>query len=132
MRPTFPRAMPMVAILVLGLAVAWPTARTSAAVNATERGYDQFRTGANTRETVLTPANVRSGANQFHKRFTMRMDGKIEGSPLYASGVSIAGRMRDVVYVATMHNTVYAFDAETGEQLSARWLGPPVTGGDLH
>jgi len=102
------------------------------AVNVLERGYNRFRTGANTEETVLTPANVQSSANQFHKQFVMRVDGKIEGSPLYASGVSIAGRTHNVLYVATMHNTVFAFDADTGTQLSARWLGNPVTGGDLH
>lgn len=101
-------------------------------VNVLERGYNRFRTGANTEETVLTPANVQSSANRFHRQFVMRVDGKIEGSPLYASGVSIAGRMHNVLYVATMHNTVFAFDADTGTQLSARWLGNPVTGGDLH
>lgn len=101
-------------------------------VNVLERGYNKFRTGANTAETVLTPANVKSSANQFHKQFVMRVDGKIEGSPLYASGVAMAGGTHNVAYVATMHNTVFAFDADTGTQLSTRWLGNPVTGGDLH
>jgi hypothetical protein len=36
-------------------------------------------------ETVLTPANVSSSANKLNKQFVMRVDGKIEGSPLYAS-----------------------------------------------
>jgi hypothetical protein len=62
----------------------------------------------------------------------MNVDGKIEGSPLYASNINIAGGTHNVVYVATMHNTVYAFDADTGAQISARWLGNPVTGNDLH
>ena len=103
-----------------------------AAVNVTQRSYDPNRTGANTTETVLTPANVSSTANQFHKQFVMRVDGKIEGSPLYASSVQIAGGTHNVIYVGTMHNTVFAFDADTGAQLSARWLGNPVTGFDLH
>jgi hypothetical protein len=101
-------------------------------VNVLERGYNKFRTGANIGETILAPANVQSSANQFHKQFVMRVDGKIEGSPLYASGVSIAGGTHNVLYVATMHNTVFAFDADNGAQLSTRWLGNPVTGGDLH
>lgn len=101
-------------------------------VNVLERSYNKFRTGANTDETVLTPANVNSGANQFHKQFALAVDGKIESSPLYASAISIAGGTHNVVYVATMHNTVYAFDADSGVQLSARWLGTPVTGNDLH
>ncbi|MGB6691425.1 MAG: hypothetical protein WBE76_26620 [Terracidiphilus sp.] len=100
-------------------------------INVPERGYNPNRTGANTAETVLTPANVNSSANQFHKQFIMRVDGKIEGSPVYLSNVQIAGGTHNVLYVATMHNTVFAFDADTGAQLSARWLGTPVTGPDL-
>ncbi len=103
-----------------------------AGVNVTERAYDKFRTGANVHETILTPDTVRSSANKFHKLFTMKVDGKIEGSPLYASGVSTAGGTHNVIYAATMHNTVFAFDADTGTLLSTRWLGNPVTGGDLH
>ena len=103
-----------------------------AQVNVTQRGYNQNRTGVNPVETILTPANVSSSANQFHKQFTMRVDGKIEGAPLFASNVQIAGGTHNVIYVATMHNTVFAFDADNGALLSARWLGIPVTGNDLH
>jgi hypothetical protein len=102
-------------------------------VNVFERAYNKSRTGANTSETILTPSNVRSTANQFHRRFVMRVDGKIEGSPLYASSVTISGSMHKVVYAATMHNTVYAFDADAeGPPLSSRNLGTPITGTDLH
>ena len=101
-------------------------------VSVVERSYNKFRTGVNSNETILTPANVASKANQFHKQFVIKVDGKIESSPLYASGVTIAGGIHNVVYVGTMHNTIYAFDADTGAQLSARWLGNPVTGSDLH
>jgi len=116
---------------LLGLLLVYADAQALGPFNALERSYNPLRTGANTAETVLTPANVKSSANQFHKRFVMPVDGKIEGSPLYASGVNIAGGTHNVVYVATMHNTVYAFDADTGAQLSARWLGNPVTGFDV-
>ena len=112
----------------------WAAASSSIAyaqVDVLERGYNRFRTGANTSETILKPANVKSSANQFHKQFVMKVDGKIEGSPLYASAVSIAGGTHNVTYVATMHNTVYAFDADNGAQLSARWLGTPITDFDL-
>src|SRR5271169_1798394 len=81
-----------------------------AAVNVPERSYNPNRTGANTAETILTPANVSSSANQFHKQFVMKVDGQIEGSPLYASSIQIAGGTHNVIYVATMHNTVFAFD----------------------
>src|SRR5450759_447989 len=83
---------------LLGLAVLSVSAHALGTVNVLERSFNKFRTGANTAETVLTPANVKSGANQFHKQFTMTVDGKIEGSPLYASGVNIAGGTHNVVY----------------------------------
>ena len=103
-----------------------------AQVNVLERGCNKNRTGVNPSETILTPANVSSSANKFHKQFTMRVDGKIESSPLFASNVQIFGGTHNVVYAATMHNTVFAFDADDGTLLSARWLGIPVTGNDLH
>ena len=104
----------------------------AAAAEVDERSYNQFRTGVNASETTLTPATVKSAANQFHKRFVLAVDGKIESSPLYAANVSIAGGTHNVVYVGTMHNTVYAFDADNGNMLSARWLGSPVVGNDLN
>jgi hypothetical protein len=116
---------------VLVGAVVYVRPKAQAGVNLLERSYNRFRTGANTGETILTPANVRSSANRFHRQFVMKVDGKIEGSPLYASAISIAGGTHNVVYVATMHNTVFAFDADTGAQLSARWLGNPATGNDI-
>ena len=115
---------------LLGLAVA-SSSLALGPVNVLERSYNKYRTGAGTAETVLTPANVKSTANLFHKQFVMKVDGKIEGSPLYASAVAIAGGIHNVLYVATMHNTVFAFDADTGAQLSVRWLGTPITGFDL-
>ena len=111
--------------------LAWSSPAAPADVNVLERSYNAFRTGANTAESTLTPANVRSGANQFHRRFVMNVDGKIEGSPLYVSGIHIAGGTHNVVYVATMHNTVFAFDADNGAQLSARSLGAPATEHDV-
>ena len=120
----------MMKSILLGLAAA-VSAFALGPFNVLERSYNPFRTGVDTSETILTPADVRSSANQFHKQFVIKVDGKIEGSPLYASAVSIAGGTHNVLYVATMHNTVFAFDAETGAQLSARWLGTPVTGYDL-
>ena len=69
-------------------------------VNVLERSYNKYRNGADTAETVLTPANVESTANLFHKHFVMKVDGKIEGSPLYASAVAIAGGIHNVLYVA--------------------------------
>ncbi|HSY91206.1 MAG TPA: hypothetical protein VK812_07520 [Candidatus Binatus sp.] len=81
--------------------------------------YDNVRSGANTTETVLTPANVNS--NNFGKQFTQPVDGIIVGQPLYLPGQTIPGQgVHNVVYVATMNDTVYAFDANSGS-LPALW-----------
>jgi hypothetical protein len=75
--------------------------------------YDNVRSGANTTETILTPANVNS--TNFGKQFTQPVDGIIVGHPLYLPGVTIPGQgLHNVVYVATMNDTVYAFDANSG------------------
>src|SRR5580700_9643703 len=114
----------------VGLTLAY-SAIAQAPFNVLERSYNRYRTGANTSETILTLANVTSSANQFHKQFVLKVDGKIEGSPLYASAIAIAGGTHNVIYVATMHDTVFAFDADNGTQLSSRSLGTPITGYDL-
>jgi hypothetical protein len=122
---------PLAAAAILITVGACSSAKAQETVNVPERSYNAFRTGANTAETILAPENVKSSTNQFHKRFVMDVDGKIEGSPLYASAINIAGGVHNVVYVATMHNTVFAFDADSGALLSTRLLGNPVTGSDL-
>jgi hypothetical protein len=72
--------------------------------------YNSALTSANTTETLLTPANVNS--KTFGKLFTQPVDGFVVGQPLYLSGLSIPGSgVHNVVFVATMHDSVYAFDA---------------------
>ena len=51
----------------------------------------------------------------------MQVDGKLEGSPLYASAVTIAGGVHNVVYVVTEHESVYAFDAESNSKAWERF-----------
>src|SRR5690349_13807563 len=82
-----------------------------ASVSILTHHYDVARTGANLNETVLTPANV--NASQFGKLFSFPVDGQMYAQPLYMPGVPIPGKgTRNVVYAATEHDSVYAFDAD--------------------
>jgi hypothetical protein len=72
---------------------------------------DNLRSGLNSNETVLTPSNI--NLSQFGKLFSYPVDGLAFASPLYAANVSIPGTgFHNVVYVATEHDSVYAFDAD--------------------
>jgi hypothetical protein len=71
--------------------------------------YDAARTGANLRETALTASNVT--VNRFGKLYSHPVKGAVYAQPLHVSGVTINGTSRDVLYVATMEDRVYAFDA---------------------
>jgi hypothetical protein len=77
--------------------------------------YDVMRSGQNLTESALTPANV--AATSFGKLRNLMVDGLVDAQPLYLSKLSIAGATHNVVYVATEHDSVYAFDADTGVTL---------------
>jgi hypothetical protein len=110
----------MVAIALL-LPQAW-------GVNVLTQHNDLSRTGANTSEGILTPANV--NASNFGKLFTNRVDGQVYAQPLYVENLPIAGGTHNVVFVCTENNTVYAFDADTGG-ITYWWVnfGTPYTSG---
>jgi hypothetical protein len=79
---------------------------------------DVSRTGANLNETTLTPTNV--NVTQFGKKFSFAVDGQIYAQPLYMPGLTINGVLRNVVFVATEGDTVYAFDAD-GQNTAPLW-----------
>src|SRR5271167_2375788 len=83
--------------------------------------YDNARTGANPNETILTQQNVNS--TQFGKLFTQPVDGAIIGQGLYMPGITIPGAgVHNVIYVATMNDSVYAFDADSATGANAQPL----------
>jgi len=78
--------------------------------------YDTSRSGVDLTETKLTTSNVNSGT--FGKLYSFAVDGFVYGQPLYLSALAIPGQgTHNVVFVATMHDSVYAFDADTGTAL---------------
>jgi hypothetical protein len=91
-------------------------AYVQAQVNVTMNRYDVNRTAANLQETVLNTSNV--NPTTFGKLWSYPVDGVIFAQPLYAQNLSINGGRHNVLFIATMNDVVYAFDADHS--------GPPL------
>ena len=100
------------------------SADTAAADGVTTYHNDNFRTGWNSAETILTPTSVQSSAFGLIAQTTL--DEQVDAQPLVLPAVQIAGAPHAVAYVATENNTVYAIDAVTGAVLLSRNYGTPV------
>jgi hypothetical protein len=105
------------AILLIGLPLV-----AHSQVDVVTYHNDAARSGANVNETLLTPTNVNKAT--FGLRFSQPVDGYIVGQPLYLSNVAIPNAgTHNVVFVATLHDSVYAFDADsnTGSNGAPLW-----------
>jgi hypothetical protein len=100
-----------------------------AQTSITTSQFNNSRTAANLNETALNGANV--NVSSFGKLYSFSVDARVYAQPLYVSGLPIAGARTDVLYVATMSNTVYAFDAGNASRgpLRQRTLAPATPSG---
>jgi outer membrane protein assembly factor BamB len=106
-------------LMSLGVGAGW------AQVSVLTQHNDNSRTGANMNEASLNTANVNVSA--FGKLFSMPVDGFVFAQPLYLPNVNLPNTgAHNVLFVATAHDSVYAFDADTGAQLWQKSLGTAV------
>ena len=91
---------------------------------------DNARTGADLSETELTPADVNKA--QFGMLFKREVDDQLYTQPLVVTGVPVNGGTHDVVYVTTVNNSVYAFDANDAEAAAPIWHVNFGTPANLH
>lgn len=95
---------------VLSSVIALAFGASGAVAQVTTSQYDNLRTGATLNEKTLTPQNV--NAQQFGKLGGFKVDGAVYAQPLFVPAVEIPGKGKhDVLFVATEHDSVYAFDA---------------------
>jgi hypothetical protein len=118
-----------IAVLAISVFVSASALLAAGQTAVTTYHYDNYRTGWNQNESVLTPANVTKAT--FGLLHTVTLDDQVDAQPLVVPGVIItAGNNQgthDVAYIATEHNTVYAIDVHTGTVLLNPNFGTPVT-----
>jgi hypothetical protein len=100
-----------------------PKPRSPDSAEVTTYHYDMLRTGWNSNEKTLAP----SVFSDFGRSHVTLVDEKVSAQPLIVPNLWIYGAaIRDVVYVVTEANTVFAIDAQTGAILLTSNLGSPV------
>jgi hypothetical protein len=109
-------ALAAVAVAALAIVLTTGTLTSTGGTDVVTYHNDVARTGQNLNESTLTPSTVNVSA--FGKLAVFAVDGKVDAQPLHLAGVAIPGSgTRDVLFVATEHDSVYAMDAITGAVL---------------
>jgi hypothetical protein len=112
----FSSALGALALAILAaLSCALCVSQSQAQVNVLTNRNDISRDGLNSNEVLLSSSTVNS--NQFGKLFAFNVDGYAQAQPLYMSALTVNGATHNVAFVATMHDSVFAIDADTGVQL---------------
>lgn len=118
------------AALVLAILPLLPCAIATAQVSVLTHHNDNSRTGQNISEPYLNPANVNK--SEFGVLFTQAVDGMVVAEPLYVPNLQISGARHNVLFVVTLHDGVYAFDADNskGSNATPLWytslINPPT------
>jgi hypothetical protein len=87
-------------------------ATSASAIDVVTYHYDNLRTGQNTSEMTLTPSNVKQAG--FGKLGEFPVDGLVDAQPLLVSNLAIPGQgNKNVLYVVTEHDSIFAFDANS-------------------
>src|ERR1035438_3953341 len=119
-RPSFPIGRgPLQSSLNLVSAAMFFSLLSHAQVNILTANGNNDRTNSNLQETQLSPASVTGSG--FGQLGVFPVDGQVYSQPLMVSGLSISGGTHNVVFVSTMHNSVYAFDADAMSPVSMLW-----------
>ena len=90
-----------------------PSTTNPQTVSVLTQHNDNTRAGWNNNETALTTSNV--NPQHFGKLFSLSVDDQVFAQPLVAGGITINNGVHNVVYVATVNNTLYAFDGDNGK-----------------
>ena len=121
------KVVTFLAASILALAVGSQALTSAGGTNVLTYHNDNARTGQNLTETILTPSTV--NWLLFGKTGFFTTDGKVDAQPLLLSGVGIPGvGTRNVLYVATEHDSVYAFDSDSG---AVMWQVSTLAAGEM-
>jgi hypothetical protein len=104
-------------VTITATSITVPTLSASATIGVTDLAgvatyhYDLSRDGVNSHEYALTTSNVNTST--FGKLFSCTVDGNLFAQTLWVPNLTIGGKVHNVIFAASAHDTIYAFDADT-------------------